>query len=98
MMSALRLCLRASAPATCMIAAVAIQVCGHSELTATLPFSSAARPSVTRLMLYFAIVYAGCGPNHFGLRFNGGDSVRMCGVFAFRRCGRQARLVSHVPR
>ena len=45
----------ASPPSRFLIAAVAIVVRGHSALTATLPRSSPARPSTTRLMPNFAI-------------------------------------------
>ena len=49
-------------------------------------------------MPYLEIEYARCGANHWGLRSSGGESVRMCGLAACFRYGRQAREVTNVPR
>ena len=55
------------------IAAVAVAVRGHKAFTA-IPRSrnSSAIPKTHILIPYFDIVYATCGANHCGAKFNGG--------------------------
>src|ERR1700741_5077954 len=70
-----------SPPSMLRTAAVAIMVRGHSELTPMPSLrSSSAKPNVVRDIPYFAIVYPSEAPGQRGLRFSGGDSVRMCGL------------------
>src|ERR1700733_3672801 len=74
-------------------------VLGHNELAAIRSFlNSRAQPSVIILMPYFAIVYATCGPNHFGSRFNGGDNVSICGFADFFKYGMHVLVTKKVPR
>src|SRR3546814_11701296 len=78
-----------ASPPTILIAAVAIAVRGHSELTAIPSLrNSSAQPSVQRLMPYLAIEYATCGANHFLSIASGGDNLRMRSEA--RRVGRES--------
>src|SRR3984957_630844 len=92
-------CIISRPPSANSTAAVATVVRGHSELQA-MPAArySAASPSMHSDMPYLESEYARCGANHCALRFNGGESVRMCGFGARLRYGRQAREVTKVPR
>ena len=63
---------------------MSIAVRGQSELAA-MPSSASSTlsPNVTRLIPYFAIVYAVWVVNHLGSRLIGGDSVRMWALSDF---------------
>ena len=88
-----------SPPSRFCTAAVAITVRGQSALTA-MPFgrSSSARPSTHKLMPYLAMVYARCGANQRASRFNGGESIKMCGFELRSSAGMQALEHKKVPR
>src|SRR5712671_7554811 len=81
------------------IAAVAIVVRGHNELTA-MPCgaSSADMPSVHMLMPYFDMVYATWSLNHLASMLSGGDRLRICGLRACLRCAMHACEQANVPR
>ena len=80
-------------------AAVLITLRGHNALIA-MPSArnSSAMPSTHWLMPNLAMVYATCGANHLACMSSGGDRVRICGLAALRRCGRQACEQRKVPR
>src|SRR6476659_877387 len=85
-------------PSRLLIAEVAIVVRGHSALNAMpADLNSPAMPSTHMLMPNFAIVYATCGANHRCSMLSGGEMLRMCGLLALRRCGRQACEHRNVP-
>src|SRR5690625_2753510 len=86
-------------PPSMAMAAVAITVRGHNALTAMpAPANSALMPSTHRLMPYLAMVYAVWSLNHLASRLGGGDIISTCGLDAFCRYGRAARVVTNVPR
>src|SRR5688500_18590772 len=89
----------ASPPRRFWIAAVAMVVRGHRALTAMPSFlNSPLMPRTHIDMPNFAIVYATCGANHRVSMLSGGEMLRMCGFWAFLRCGMHACEQTNVPR
>src|ERR1019366_1830331 len=99
MIAGLRLALKIAAGKFTSIAAVAIVVRGHNELTAMpCSTSSADMPSVHMLMPYLDMVYAVWFLNHFASMLSGGERLRIWGLPAFIRCGMHACEHANVPR
>ena len=81
---------RRSTPSIMRIAAVAMMVRGHSAFTATRPSQLLRQPEHAKTHAVLAEGVGEVRPNHFGSRFSGGASTRMCGAGAFSSAGRQA--------